>query len=299
MARLCEGRVAIVTGAGRGLGREHALLLAAHGARVVVNDVGAGVDGSGHDDSFAARTVEDIRAGGGEAITNGEDVSSFDGAKRMIDAALDAFGRLDVVVNNAGILRDRMLVNMTEAEWDAVIAVHLKGTFAPSRHAAAHWRELARTSGEPVKGRIINTSSTSGIYGNVGQTNYGAAKAGIAAFTIIAARELNKFGVTVNAIAPSAQTRMTEGLRAITEAQRAARDPKWVSPVVTYLASEAAQDITGRVFQAGFGRIAVLEGWRRGAEEAQVADPLEAGRLIRAMLPKVRRNSGMDGLELD
>jgi NAD(P)-dependent dehydrogenase (short-subunit alcohol dehydrogenase family) len=299
MSPLCEGRVAIVTGAGRGLGREHALMLAAHGARVMVNDVGAGVDGTGRDDSFAARTVADIRAAGGEALGNGEDVSSFEGAKRMIDAALEAFGRLDVVVNNAGILRDRMLVNMTEAEWDAVMAVHLKGTFAPSRHAAAHWRELARTTGEPVKGRIINTTSTSGIYGNVGQTNYGAAKAGIAAFTIIAARELKKFGVTVNAISPSAQTRMTEGLRAITDEQRAARDPKWVSPVVTYLASEASQDITGRVFQAGFGRIAVCEGWRRGAEAPQVGDPAEAGRLIREMLPRVRRNSGMDGLELD
>jgi len=299
MARLCEGRVAIVTGAGRGLGREHALMLAAHGARVMVNDIGAAVDGTGHDDSFAAQTVADIRAAGGESITNGEDVSSFEGAKRMIDAAIAKWGRLDAVVNNAGILRDRMLVNMTEAEWDAVIQVHLKGTFAPSRHAAAHWRELSRTTGEPVKGRIINTSSTSGIYGNVGQTNYGAAKAGIAAFTIIAARELKKFGVTVNAIAPSAQTRMTEGLRALTDDQRAARDPKWVSPVVTYLASESSQDITGRVIQAGFGRVAVCEGWRRGAEVAQVADPEEAGRLIRAMLPKVRRNVGMDGVELD
>jgi len=299
MARLCEGRVAIVTGAGRGLGREHALMLAAHGARVMVNDVGAAVDGSGRDDSFAAQTVADIRTAGGDAIANGEDVSSFEGAKRMIDAAIGQWGRLDVVVNNAGILRDRMLVNMTEAEWDAVIQVHLKGTFAPSRHAAAHWRELSRTTGAPVKARIINTSSTSGIYGNVGQTNYGAAKAGIAAFTIIAARELKKFGVTVNAIAPSAQTRMTEGLRALTDEQRAARDPKWVSPVVTYLASEAAQDITGRVFQAGFGRVAVLEGWRRGAELPQVEDPEEAGRRIREMLPKVRRNCGMDGLELD
>jgi len=299
MAGLCEGRVAIVTGAGRGLGREHALLLAANGARVVVNDLGANVDGTGHDDSFAAQTAADIRKAGGEAIVNGDDVSSWAGAKHMIDHAIQAFGKLDIVVNNAGILRDRMLVNMSEEEWDAVIQVHLKGAFAPSRHAAAHWRELHKKTGDPVMGRIINTTSTSGIYGNVGQSNYGAAKAGIAAFTIIAARELKRIGVTVNAVSPSAQTRMTEGLRAVTEEQRAMRDPKWVSPVVTYLASELAQDITGRVIQAGVGRIAVCEGWRRGAEVPQVADPAEAGRLIRAMLPKVRKNSGMDGMELD
>jgi len=299
MTRLCEGRVAIVTGAGRGLGQEHAKLLAAHGARVMVNDIGANVDGSGRDDSFAARTVGEIRAAGGEAMVNGDDVSSWDGAKRMIDAALGAWGRLDVVVNNAGILRDRMLVNMSEEEWDAVIRVHLKGTFAPSRHAAAHWRELHRATGAPVKGRIINTTSTSGLYGNLGQSNYGAAKAGIAAFTIIAARELKKFGVTVNAISPSAQTRMTENLRVLTGEQRAMRDTRWVSPVVAYLASEEAQDITGRVIQAGVGRIAVCEGWRRGAELPQVDDPAEAGRRLREMLPKVRKNSGMDGLELD
>jgi NAD(P)-dependent dehydrogenase (short-subunit alcohol dehydrogenase family) len=299
MARLCEGRVAIVTGAGRGLGREHALLLGANGAKVVVNDLGANVDGTGRDASFAAQTVADIKKAGGEAMVNGDDISSWAGAKNLIDSALKAYGKLDIVVNNAGILRDRMLVNMSEEEWDAVIQVHLKGTFAPSRHAAAHWRELHKATGNPVMGRIINTTSTSGIYGNVGQTNYGAAKAGIAAFTIIAARELKRFGVTVNAVSPSAQTRMTEGLRAVTEEQRAMRDPKWVSPVVTYLASELAQDITGRVIQAGVGRIAVCEGWRRGAEVPQVADPAEAGRLIRAMLPKVRKNSGMDGLELD
>ena len=299
MARLCEGRVAVVTGAGRGLGREHALLLAANGAKVVVNDLGANVDGTGRDASFAAQTVADIKQAGGEAMVNGDDISSWAGAKNLIDSAVKAYGKLDIVVNNAGILRDRMLVNMSEEEWDAVIQVHLKGTFAPSRHAAAYWREQQKKTGEPVMGRIINTTSTSGIYGNVGQTNYGAAKAGIAAFTIIAARELKRFGVTVNAVSPSAQTRMTEGLRAVNEEQRAMRDPKWVSPVVTYLASELAQDITGRVIQAGVGRIAVCEGWRRGAEAPQVADPAEAGRLIRAMLPKVRKNSGMDGQELD
>jgi NAD(P)-dependent dehydrogenase (short-subunit alcohol dehydrogenase family) len=299
MARLCEGRVAIVTGAGRGVGRQHALLLAAEGAKVVVNDLGAGVDGTGRDDSFAAQTVEDIRAAGGEAIVNGEDVSTWNGAKRLVDAAIENWGRLDVLINNAGILRDRMLVNMSEEEWDAVIQVHLKGTFAPSRHAAAYWREVFKATGAPTRGRIINTTSTSGIYGNVGQANYGAAKAGIAAFSIIAARELGRFGVTVNAISPSAQTRMTEGLRVLTDEQRAMRDPRWVSPVVVYLASEAAQDITGRVIQAGVGRIAVCEGWRRGAEEKQVEDPAEAGRLLRRMLPKVRRNVGMDGLELD
>jgi NAD(P)-dependent dehydrogenase (short-subunit alcohol dehydrogenase family) len=217
----------------------------------------------------------------------------------MIDQAIAHWGKLDVLVNNAGILRDRMLVNMSEEEWDAVIQVHLKGTFAPSRHAAAHWRELSRTTATPVKARIINTTSTSGIYGNMGQTNYGAAKAGIAAFSVIAARELKKFGVTVNAISPSAQTRMTEGLRVLTDEQRAMRDPKWVSPVVTYLASEDSQDVTGRVIQAGFGRIAVCEGWRRGAEVQQVEDPHEAGKLIRQMIPKAKKNVGMDGMELD
>ena len=299
MSRLCEGRVAIVTGAGRGLGREHALLLAAHGAKVVVNDIGANVDGTGKDASLADQVVAEIKEAGGEAVTDGHDVSDWKGAKAMIDGAIKTFGRLDILINNAGILRDRMLPNMEEGEWDAVIKVHLKGTFAPSRHAAAYWRDESKRIGGPVKGRIINTSSTSGIYGNVGQTNYGAAKAGIAAFTIIAARELRRYGVTVNAISPSAQTRMTEGLRELTPEQRASRDPKWVSPTVVYLASEEAHDITGRVIQAGFGRIAVCEGWRRGAEVAQVADPATAGVLVREMIAKVRKNSGMDGLELD
>jgi NAD(P)-dependent dehydrogenase (short-subunit alcohol dehydrogenase family) len=299
MRRLCEGRVAIVTGAGGGVGCQHALLLAAHGAKVMVNDIGARVDGTGTNAAAAAAVVDTIQQAGGAAIANAADVSDWQGAQAMIEEAVDTFGRLDILVNNAGILRDRMLTNMAEDEWDAVIKVHLKGTFAPSRHAAAYWREESKKGNGPVKARIINTTSTSGIYGNVGQTNYGAAKAGIAAFTIIAARELARYGVTVNAISPSAQTRMTEGLRELSEKERAARDPKWVSPAVVYLASEEAQDITGRVIQAGVGRLAVCEGWRRGAEVGQVEDPVAAGALLREMIAKVRKNSGMDGLELD
>ena len=189
MSRLCEGRICIVTGAGGGIGREHALLLAAHGARVVVNDLGGSVDGSGSSVGPAQAVVDEIVAAGGEAVANTDDVSDWDGAKRMVDQAIDVFGGLDVVVNNAGILRDRMLVNMEEAEWDAVIKVHLKGTFAPARHAAAYWRDRSK-AGDEVNARIINTTSVSGIYGNPGQSNYGAAKMGIAGFTIIAAQEL-------------------------------------------------------------------------------------------------------------
>ncbi len=299
MARLCEGRVAIVTGAARGVGREHALGLARHGARVVVNDLGGAVDGTGTDKSPAQQVVEEIKAMGGEAVVNGDDVSSWDGAKNMIDQAVETFGTLDVVVNNAGILRDRMLVNMTEDEWDSVIQVHLKGTFAPSRHAAAYWRQKSKDTGEKVNARIINTSSTSGLYGNVGQTNYGAAKAGIAAFTIIAARELGRIGVTVNSISPTAYTRMTDNLREYTEEDIERRDPRWVSPTIVYLSSAEANDITGRVIQAGNGRVAVCEGWRRGAEIDQIEDAEAIGPLIREMISNVRKNSGMDGLELD
>jgi NAD(P)-dependent dehydrogenase (short-subunit alcohol dehydrogenase family) len=299
MGRLCEGRVAIVTGAGGGLGRQHALLLAAHGAKVMVNDIGANLDGTGTNAAAASAVVDSIKQAGGTAVANAADVSDWKGAQAMIEEAVDTFGRLDVLVNNAGILRDRMLTNMAEEEWDAVIRVHLKGTFAPSRHAAAYWRAASKRENGLLKARIINTTSTSGIYGNVGQTNYGAAKAGIAAFTIIAARELARYGVTVNAISPSAQTRMTEGLRELSEKERIVRDPRWVSPTVVYLASEDAQDITGRVIQAGIGRIAVCEGWRRGAEVGQVEDPGTAGSLLREMIAKVRKNSGMDGLELD
>jgi NAD(P)-dependent dehydrogenase (short-subunit alcohol dehydrogenase family) len=296
---LCEGRVAIVTGAARGVGREHALGLARHGARVIVNDLGGAVDGTGNDKSHAQQVVDEIKAIGGEAVVNGDDVSSWDGAKNMIDQAVETFGTLDVVVNNAGILRDRMLVNMTEDEWDSVIQVHLKGTFAPSRHAASYWRQKSKDTGEKVNARIINTSSTSGLYGNVGQTNYGAAKAGIAAFTIIAARELGRIGVTVNSISPTAYTRMTDTLREYTEEDIERRDPRWVSPTIVYLSSAEANDITGRVIQAGNGRVAVCEGWRRGAEIDQIEDVEAIGPLIREMISNVRKNSGMDGLELD
>ena len=226
MARLCEGRVAIVTGGARGVGREHCLMLAEHGAKVVVNDLGGDRAGKGNDVGPAQQVVNEIKAKGGEAVANGDDVSDWNGAKRMIDQAVSAFGKLDAVVLNAGILRDRMLVNMTEDEWDAVIKVHLKGTFAPARHAAAYWRDQAKIKGGPVDARIITTTSVSGIYGNIGQTNYGAAKAAIASFTIIAARELGRYGVTVNSISPSAFTRMTEDLREYSEEDKKRRDPK-------------------------------------------------------------------------
>src|SRR5215831_18500514 len=204
-----SGKVAIVTGAGRGIGRSHALALAGAGAKVVVNDLGAGIAGEGADVGPAEQVVEEIRAAGGEASTNGENIADFAGAERLVRQAIDEYGRLDILVNNAGILRDRMLVNMSEDEWDAVINVHLKGHFAPTRHAAAYWRERSK-AGETVRGRVICTSSPSGVFGNVGQANYGAAKAGIAAFTIIAAQELSRYGVTVNCLAPNARTRMTE-----------------------------------------------------------------------------------------
>jgi NAD(P)-dependent dehydrogenase (short-subunit alcohol dehydrogenase family) len=299
MTRLCEGRVAIVTGAARGVGREHALLLAKHGAKVVVNDLGAAVDGTGADTHPAQEVADEIKAMGGEAIVNGDDVGNFDGAKNMVDQAINTFGKLDILVNNAGILRDRMLVNMTEEEWDSVIHVHLKGTFAPTRHAASYWRAMSKQNDGPVYGRVINTSSTSGIYGNIGQSNYGAAKAGIAAFTVITARELSRIGVTVNAISPSAYTRMTDYLREYTEEEIEERAPRWVSPTVVWLASEEAGDISGRVIQAGAGMVAVCEGWRRGAEIDAMDDPVALGPKIREMCGNVRKNSGMDGFELD
>ena len=296
MSKLCEGRIAVVTGAGRGIGREHALSLAAHGAKVVVNDVGAAIDGSGGDLSPAEQVVQEIKGMGGEAVANGDSVSSWEGAQRLINTAIETFGDLHVVVNNAGILRDRVLANMTEEEWDAVINVHLKGTFAPSRWAAAYWRERAK-AGQPVDGRIINTTSVSGIYGNPGQTNYGAAKAGIAAFTNIAALELARYGVTVNAVAPVALTRMTEGLGPApeTDEQREMRSPRWIAPIVTWLASAESKDVSGRVFEASGDVLAIAEGWVRGPRQAPVEDPTLLGPIVRDLLAKARQNSGMDG----
>ena len=240
MARLCEGRVAIVTGGARGVGREHCLMLAEHGAKVVVNDLGGDRAGKGNDVGPAQQVVNEIKAKGGEAVANGDDVSDWNGAKHMIDQAIEAFGKLDALVLNAGILRDRMLVNMSEDEWDAVIKVHLKGTFAPSRHAAAYWRDQAKAKGGPVDARIITTTSVSGIYGNIGQTNYGAAKAGIASFTVIAARELGRYGVTVNSISPSALHAHDRGPAPVHRGGQEAPRPQMDRPGVD-LAGERAE----------------------------------------------------------
>jgi len=300
MAGLCEGRVAIVTGGGRGIGREYCLMLAAEGAKVIVNDLGGTADGSGADLTPAQEVVAEIQAMGGEAMVNGADVSNWDQAKAMVDQAISSYGKLDILINNAGILRDRMLANMSEAEWDAVIQVHLKGTFAPARHAAAYWRDLNKTTGQPVNGRIINTSSVSGIYGNIGQSNYGAAKMGIAAFTIIASRELRRYGVTVNAIAPGALTRMTENLGGpVTDERRERMNPRWIAPIAVWLASEQSSEVSGRVFEASGDILAIAEGWHRGPTVKPVADPSLLGPIVADLMSQVRKNAGMNGMDLD
>jgi NAD(P)-dependent dehydrogenase (short-subunit alcohol dehydrogenase family) len=275
-----DGKVAIVTGAGRGIGREHALALSRAGARVVVNDLGVSLAGETAGESPAEQVVDEITSAGGEAVADGENVADFESARRMVEHAVDAFGRLDILVNNAGILRDRMLVNMEEAEWDAVVQVHLKGHFAPTRHAASYWRDRSK-AGEEVRARVINTSSPSGVFGNVGQANYGAAKAGIVGFTLIAAQELGRYGVTVNCLAPNARTRMTEA--AFGEIPRPdggfdPADPANNSPAVVALAADEAQDITGQVFFVYGGAVNVLRGWEAGellaSEERWDADEL-------------------------
>ncbi len=286
---ICDGRVVIVTGAGRGLGRAHALEFARQGARVVVNDIGTGRDGTGSSAEPARAVVGEIEAAGGLAVASTDDVADWDGAARLVGTAIEAYGRLDVLVNNAGFLRDRMLVSMSEEEWDAVIRVHLKGHFCPTRHAAAYWREQHK-SGVRVDARVINTSSGAGLAVRVGQANYSAAKAGIAAFTHVAAAELARYGVTVNAIAPAARTRMTEV--AMPDAMRApehgfdAMAPENVSPLVVWLASPQASGVTGRVFEVEGGTVGPAVGWRHGplANAGARWDPAELGPVVNRLL---------------
>jgi NAD(P)-dependent dehydrogenase (short-subunit alcohol dehydrogenase family) len=304
---LLDGKVAIVTGAGRGIGREHALALAKEGARVIVNDLGGSAAGEGSDESPAQQVADEISSAGGEATANYDNVADFQGAENLIKQAVEAFGGLDILVNNAGILRDRMLVNLTEDEWDAVINVHLKGHFAPTRHAAAYWRARSK-EGHEVAGRVINTASPSGLFGNLGQANYGAAKAGIAAFTMIAAQELSRYGVTVNCLAPNARTRMTSDIFAgLPEPEEGGYDPLSpdnISPIVVALASDRAANITGQTFFVYGPAINVLKPWDSGTlinqdskwEPAALAAKLEEtfpnGVAPEGMMPMVLKAAG-------
>ena len=290
--RLCDGRVAVVTGAGRGIGREYARMLAAHGAKVVVNDLGGARDGTGGDVGPAQQVVDTIVTAGGDATANTDDVSSWAGAQNLVTQAIDTFGGLDVLVNNAGILRDRMVFSMAEEEWDAVIKVHLKGTFAPVRFAAEFWRNRAK-AGEPNDARVINTTSVAGIYANAGQTNYGAAKAGIAAFTQIAAQELGRYGVTVNAIAPGALTRLTDDL-GLPDEVTSRFEPRWVAPIVTWLASPLSCDVTGQVIESSGLVLAIAEGWRRGPSTDQPpAEATEVDTIVRKLLAEAHPRTTM------
>lgn len=297
MTGICKGRVAIVTGGARGIGREYCLEFARQGAKVVVNDLGGARDGEGSSSTPAQDVVDEIKAMGGDAVANAEDVSDWDGARRMVDQAVSAFGRLDILVNNAGILRDRMIFNMTIEEWDAVIKVHLRGTFCPMRHAVGYWRERAK-AGEQNDARIINTTSVSGLFGNPGQTNYGAAKAGIASLTVIAAKELQRYGITVNAISPGALTRMTEDLgppQELTPGQWNPRDPANIAPIAVWLGSPEARDVTGQVFESMRGRLCVYEGWHRGPTVEQSArfDPATLGPIVAKMMAERRPDQKM------
>ncbi|MER6420327.1 SDR family oxidoreductase [Streptomyces sp. NPDC001137] len=300
MSGICDGRVVVVTGAGRGLGRAHARAYAAEGARLVVNDLGVGLDGAPGPGSPAGRVVEEIRAAGGQAIAHGGDIATTEGAASLIATALEAYGRLDTLVNNAGFLRDRMLVNLDEDDWDAVLRVHLKGHFLTLKHAAAHWRAEAKAGRMPVA-RIVNTSSGAGLLGSVGQGNYSAAKAGIVGLTLVAAAELRRYGVQVNAVAPAARTRMTERTFAETMTAPAAgfdaMAPENVSPLVVWLGSAASAGVSGRVFEAEGGRITVMEGWRPGpsADKGARWSPGEAGEAALKLLAEAAEPGAVYG----
>lgn len=287
---ICEGRVVIVTGAGRGIGRAHAIEFARQGASVVVNDLGASLDGLGHSGGPAEEVVEEIRALGGKAVVDGNDVADWDGSRAIVETAVEHFGGLDVVVNNAGVVRDRMFVNATEDEWDAVVRVHLKGHFCVARWAAAYWRDRSK-SGEANDARIINTSSGAGLLGSVGQAAYSAAKGGILSLTLVQAAELERYGVTANAIAPAARTRMTEEVFAATmkapeEGAFDAMAPENVSPFVVWLGSPESAGITGRVFEVEAGKICVADGWQHGPTIDKGArwDPAEVGHAVQELL---------------
>jgi NAD(P)-dependent dehydrogenase (short-subunit alcohol dehydrogenase family) len=291
MSRICDGRVVIVTGAGRGLGRAHALAFARAGAKVVVNDLGVAADGSGASAGPAHEVVEEIRAGGGEAIANGADVADWEETGALVRETLAAFGRLDAVVNNAGFVRDRMFVSSTEEEWDAVVRVHLKGHYCLSRHACDHWRAEAK-AGRSVDARIVNTSSGAGLQGSVGQSAYSAAKAAIAALTLVQAAELGRYGITANAIAPSARTRMTETVFADMmrkpESGFDAMAPENVSPLVVWLGSAESREVTGRVFEIAGGKLSLADGWRSGpaVDKGARFEPDEIGAAVHALLRK-------------
>ncbi|MEU5769409.1 SDR family oxidoreductase [Streptomyces asoensis] len=291
MNGICHRRVVVVTGAGRGLGRAHALAFAAEGARVVVNDHGVGLDGTPGPDTPARQVVDEIRAAGGEAVAHHADIATSEGAASLVRTALDTYGRLDTLVNNAGFLRDRMLVNLDGDDWDAVLRVHLTGHFLTLRHAAAHWRAETKAGRTPTA-RVVNTSSGAGLLGSVGQGNYSAAKAGIVALTLVAAAELARYGVQVNAIAPAARTRMTEHTFATAMAAPEngfdAMAPANVSPLVVWLGSAASEGVTGRVFETEGGRITVMEGWRPGPtlDKAARWNAAEAGEAARTLLAR-------------